>query len=105
MINSPKLNLVNSDPQNRQLLVSWDAVTPAPYIYHVVLYLVGENVVEGGFKSGSGLKTQQRAIYAVSATGTVLPTNIVFNIKSFVGEIKVNIWTQSEDGKKEVVYF
>jgi len=107
MISSPKLNLVNSDPQNRQLLVSWDEVTPTPYVYHVVLYLVGEQVFDKGAgttDSGGGLKVQHRAVYG-SALGVVLPTNVVFNIGSFVGEIKVNIWTQDENGKKEVVYF
>ena len=111
MINPPKVNLINSNPQQRQLLISWDPVTPRPYAYHVVLYLVGEEAFDGdtsGAAANGGetsVRTSQRAVLAEDENGVENPTTIIMNIGSFTGEIKVNIWTQDKDGRKEVVYF
>ena len=109
MIESPKLSLINSNPQERQLLVAWNPVTPTPYIYHVVLYMVGQGAFDDSLADNGDesydIKTQHRAVGGEDATGTVLPTNVTFNIGTFAGELKVNIWTQDREGRKEIVYF
>ena len=109
IIESPKLSLINSNPQERQLLVAWNPVTPTPYIYHVVLYMVGQGVFDDSLADNGDesydIKTQHRAVGGEDGFGTVLPTNVTFNIGTFAGELKVNIWTQDREGRKEIVYF
>ena len=50
------------------------------------------------------LKIQQRSVFGTNNAGAVLPTNVTFNIGTFAGELKVNIWTQDSEGRKEIVY-
>ena len=76
-----------------------------------MLYLVGEEAFDGdtsGAAANGGetsVRTSQRAVLAEDENGVENPTTIIMNIGSFTGEIKVNIWTQDKDGRKEVVYF
>ena len=63
-----------------------------------------DDYLAGGDKEHE-VKIQHRSVFGANNAGTVLPTNVTFNIGTFAGELKVNIWTQDSEGRKEIVYF
>jgi hypothetical protein len=115
MINPPRLNIIKSDdPQVRNLLVSWDAVSPSPYAYHIVLRLFPQAVIDwaqGANEGGGagfdefGIKTLKKSVKTQTDDGNVGPTNAIFNIGSYFGEITTMIYTVDENGNTELVYY
>ncbi len=115
MINPPKLNIVQADDaQHRNLLVSWDQVTPTPYAYHVVLQIYPQQAIdwlhdaEAGDTAGTdefGIKSLSASVLAQDSGGQILPTNVIINIGSYFGEVVARIYTVDENGNAELVYF
>ena len=115
MVNRPIVNVITGDdPQHRKVLVSWDAVTPTPYQYAIVLEIYPGKFLDWAAKADVtdtadakelGVKTLRKQIRAQNDDGQISPTNVSFNIGSYFGEIVVRLYTADEDGNAELVYF
>ena len=86
----------------RELIVSWDAVTPTPEKYKIVVDLKwsGAGGAIGGHSVGRKIVLEKKA---TNASSQVVDTSVRVNIGDYSGEIEISIYTIDSEGNVDLI--
>jgi len=79
--------------------------TRTPYPQQAIDWLTDAEAGDTADADEFGIKSLSRSVLAQDSSGQILPTNVIFNIGSYFGEVIARIYTVDENGNTELVYF